>query len=227
MDSCMIFYDFYFLICLGKGSGSLIGGFLMNGFGTRPTYQIFAVVCLIFGILYFLFNIMYLKKRPQVEGNDIVKKKPKDKPLDNGVNNINNDIFTINSDPINSSKNKNINTITEKMKIETNKELYVLNGEDNLGFDKELTVKTLHNVKVKDNNLDSIEQMPEVKEKLAKLKISNVNTLNETDKHDTSTIDDGCSIGVMDPTFENKTCGECSITVEREPTTRQEVNENH
>ncbi|KAK0172204.1 hypothetical protein PV328_005551 [Microctonus aethiopoides] len=212
---------------VGKGSGSLIGGFLMNGFGTRPTYQIFAVVCLIFGIVYFLFNIMYLKKRPQVEGNDIVKKKPKDKPLDNGINNINNDKFTINSDPINSSINKNINTITEKMKIETNKELYVLNGEDNLGFDKELTVETLHNVKGKDNNLDSIEQMPEVKEKLAKLKISNVNTLNETDKHDTSTIDDGCSIGVMDPTFENKTCGECSITVEREPTTRQEVNENH
>ncbi|XP_011309592.1 uncharacterized protein [Fopius arisanus] len=62
---------------VGKGAGSLIGGYLMTAFGTRPTYQIFAVVCLITGLIYFFFNLFYLKKRPQVEGNDIVKKKPK------------------------------------------------------------------------------------------------------------------------------------------------------
>ncbi|KAK2582249.1 hypothetical protein KPH14_004595 [Odynerus spinipes] len=62
---------------VGKGSGSLIGGYLMKAFGTRPTYQIFAVISLVTGLMYFFFNLLYLKKRPQVEGNDIVKKKPK------------------------------------------------------------------------------------------------------------------------------------------------------
>lgn len=49
----------------------------MKFFGTRPTYQIFAVVTLVTGVMYFVFNATYLKKRPQLEGNDIVKKKPK------------------------------------------------------------------------------------------------------------------------------------------------------
>lgn len=49
----------------------------MKAFGTRPTYQIFAVISLVTGLIYFFFNALYLKKRPQVEGNDIVKKKPK------------------------------------------------------------------------------------------------------------------------------------------------------
>ncbi|XP_018396195.1 PREDICTED: uncharacterized protein LOC108774550 [Cyphomyrmex costatus] len=62
---------------VGKGSGSLIGGYLMKAFGTRPTYQIFSVVTLLTGIIYFIFNVTYLKKRSQIEGNDIVKKKPK------------------------------------------------------------------------------------------------------------------------------------------------------
>ncbi|XP_016840927.1 major facilitator superfamily domain-containing protein 6 isoform X1 [Nasonia vitripennis] len=62
---------------VGKGSGSLIGGYLMKAFGTRPTYQIFSVVSLVVGLIYFFFNLLYLSKQPQVEGNDIVKKKPK------------------------------------------------------------------------------------------------------------------------------------------------------
>lgn len=65
------------LIFIGKGSGSLIGGYLMKGFGTRPTYQIFAVVTFVTGIIYFIFNATYLKKRPQLEGNDIIKQRPK------------------------------------------------------------------------------------------------------------------------------------------------------
>lgn len=65
------------LIFIGKGSGSLIGGYLMKTFGTRPTYQIFAMITLVTGIIYFIFNMTYLKKRPQFEGNDIVKKKSK------------------------------------------------------------------------------------------------------------------------------------------------------
>ncbi|XP_034947864.1 uncharacterized protein [Chelonus insularis] len=69
---------------VGKGSGSLVGGFIMKAIGTRNTYRIFAVVSIITGIIYFFFNALYLKKRPQVEGNDIVKKEPKKKTM-NGI----------------------------------------------------------------------------------------------------------------------------------------------
>ncbi|XP_043461287.1 uncharacterized protein LOC122497923 [Leptopilina heterotoma] len=54
---------------VGKSSGGLIGGFLMGGVGTRPTYQIFGVASLLIGLVYYMFNATYLKKRRQVEEN--------------------------------------------------------------------------------------------------------------------------------------------------------------
>ncbi|XP_014276523.1 uncharacterized protein [Halyomorpha halys] len=45
---------------VGKGAGSLIGGYLMEAVGTRPTYQIFSAVTLLTGCLYFLFNRFYI-----------------------------------------------------------------------------------------------------------------------------------------------------------------------
>ena len=54
--------------------GSLIGGFLMKAFGTRQTFQIFAVATLITGFCYFLFNILYLSKKSRDESNEIGKK---------------------------------------------------------------------------------------------------------------------------------------------------------
>lgn len=73
----------------GKGAGSLIGGYLMNAFGTRPTYRIFAVVMLITGVIYFIFNATYLRKRSLIEGNDIVKKKPRSTDDNCGKQNTN------------------------------------------------------------------------------------------------------------------------------------------
>lgn len=62
----------------------MIGGFLIKAVGTRPTYQIFAAVTFFMGVVYFFFNILYLQKH-QVEGNDIVKKKPKKIQQLNGI----------------------------------------------------------------------------------------------------------------------------------------------
>ncbi|XP_073990994.1 uncharacterized protein [Rhodnius prolixus] len=45
---------------VGKGAGSLAGGFLMESVGTRPTYQIFAAVTLLTGCIYYLFNKFYI-----------------------------------------------------------------------------------------------------------------------------------------------------------------------
>lgn len=46
----------------------------MKAFGTRPTYQIFACAAVVTGCAYFLFNKLYLMKRPRREANDICKK---------------------------------------------------------------------------------------------------------------------------------------------------------
>lgn len=115
----------------------------MTAFGTRPTYQIFAVVCLITGLIYFFFNLCYLKKRPQMEGNDIIKKAPKDKLQ------ISNAIDT-------SAKNE-----AKKMEAMEGKENTAFNGEFTMGNFNETpsakTLETANNAK----NLDSIERMPD------------------------------------------------------------------
>ena len=115
----------------------------MKAFGTRPTYQIFAVITLVTGLLYLLFNLTYLAKRPQVEGNDIVKKKPKVKPqpaVENGdleASKANKEKeIAIGSDPyiiddieaINNAKNLDI---IESVNIEENEDEQCKDNSDN------------------------------------------------------------------------------------------------
>ena len=57
---------------VGRGIGSLIGGYLMKWLGsgsqdkttgTRVTLRVFAVAALVTALLYFLFNIFYIRRR--------------------------------------------------------------------------------------------------------------------------------------------------------------------
>lgn len=68
----------------------------MTGFGTRTTFQIFAVFTLFMGCLYYFFNRFYISKLPKGETNEICKKEPKklqevclavidEKQLSNGI----------------------------------------------------------------------------------------------------------------------------------------------
>lgn len=43
----------------------MFGGYLMKMVGTRPTYQIFSAVTLATGIIYYLFNRLYIVKKTQ------------------------------------------------------------------------------------------------------------------------------------------------------------------
>ncbi|XP_068626476.1 uncharacterized protein [Battus philenor] len=61
---------------VGKGAGSLIGGYLMKFVGTRPTYQIFAIATFLTGCVYYLFNKFYIGKRARDDKNDLCKKTP-------------------------------------------------------------------------------------------------------------------------------------------------------
>ncbi|KAJ8941442.1 hypothetical protein NQ318_016074 [Aromia moschata] len=58
---------------VGKGVGSLIGGYLIKPIGIRHTFQTFAVMVTVVGIIYCAFYHLYLKKNPS-QGTDITKK---------------------------------------------------------------------------------------------------------------------------------------------------------
>lgn len=117
----------------GKGSGSLIGGYMMKAFDTRPTYRIFAVACTITGLLYFLFNKFYLRKILQVEGNDIVKKKtPVSEP--GGLEETD---LTSMSKMKEINNEKDINSKDETIPIKTSALKYYSSAEENNAKNKE------------------------------------------------------------------------------------------
>ncbi|XP_065345528.1 uncharacterized protein LOC135943061 [Cloeon dipterum] len=58
---------------VGRGAGSLIGGFMIKAIGTRPTYQFFAAACAAFAAAYYLFHKYYTQRRPTRQMNDISK----------------------------------------------------------------------------------------------------------------------------------------------------------
>lgn len=193
------------LIFAGKGSGSLIGGYLMSNFGTRPTYQIFAVVTLVTGIIYFIFNATYLKKRSQLEGNDIVKKKPKK------VN-----------EQDSSEKHTNDISLDEKPQSERIDDKSNTMEHDNEGFLKEesqnnkkanLTqIEAVRNAR----NIDEIEQSPKHEDKLSTK--SNVIQM----KIEESDMQESCFIN---PNFETDNLDQTKITVENGQSTSQ--NDKH
>lgn len=191
------------LIFTGKGSGSLIGGYLMSNFGTRPTYQIFAVMTLVTGIIYFIFNATYLKKRSQLEGNDIVKQKPKK------VN-----------EQDSSEKHTNDISLDEKPQSERINDKSNTMEHDNEGFLKEesqnnkntnLTqIEAIRNAR----NIDEIEQSP-IRRHEDKLSTQS-NAIQM--KIEESDVQESC---FTNPNFETDNLDQTKITVENEQSTSQ------
>ncbi|CAH1964467.1 unnamed protein product [Acanthoscelides obtectus] len=64
---------------VGKGIGSLVGGYLIHPIGIRHTFQLFAGTTLVIGIVYFCFYHLYMKQHPS-QGTDITKKDVKQSP---------------------------------------------------------------------------------------------------------------------------------------------------
>nr|CAI5848679.1 unnamed protein product [Callosobruchus analis] len=58
---------------VGKGIGSLVGGYLIHPIGIRHTFQLFSGTTLVIGIIYVGFYHLYMKKHPS-QGTDITKK---------------------------------------------------------------------------------------------------------------------------------------------------------
>ncbi|VEN58323.1 unnamed protein product [Callosobruchus maculatus] len=58
---------------VGKGIGSLVGGYLIHPIGIRHTFQLFSGTTLVIGMVYFGFYHVYMKKHPS-QGTDITKK---------------------------------------------------------------------------------------------------------------------------------------------------------
>ena len=181
----------------------------MKAFGTRPTYRIFAVVTLITGIMYYIFNVAYLKKRPQVEGNDIVKKKPKNVEKQNGLES---GIIEIDLEEKKRSRGEN-------EKNESNN----LTGIDNQAFIREQdgvnkcsgesqrtnNIEAINNAK----NLDKIEKMPsdESKKKFGAKRLKKMQT-DERDRAKECSKQNGSA----NPSLESDRF-RCNVTVEKQP----------
>ncbi|KAG7205834.1 hypothetical protein KM043_007775 [Ampulex compressa] len=182
---------------VGKGSGSLIGGYLMKAFGTRPTYQIFAVVSLVTGIIYFLFNVTYLRRRPQVEGNDIVKKKPK--KLE-GQNGLDAGFIEIGLDekkrPEAGVRNGDLAGENEVASVERQRE-----GAASMSLEAAKNAR----------NLDKIERMPleEATRTSSLTKRTRTSNQRESEKARPN--------GLANPSYEEEEGGECAVTIESRP----------
>ncbi|XP_057330117.1 uncharacterized protein LOC130670705 [Microplitis mediator] len=185
---------------VGKGAGSLMGGFIMKAVGTRPTYQIFSVVSLVSGLIYFFFNMCYLQKRPQVEGNDIVKKEPK-KSVENGVN-------------LGEKNNKN------ELNIKYNKSK---KGNENGGLKKniEINLKAIEAAangskaaEAEAQDVDVIKRMPEENPKIKKNKNKKLKNSNEMNLNKIDTRDGATNPGFLDDRNDES---QCNVTVEKVP----------
>lgn len=200
---CCNKYAFVILIFVGKGSGSLIGGYLMKGFGTRPTYQIFAVVTLVTGIIYFIFNVAYLKKRPQLEGNDIIKQRPKKTNEHDNPEKHTNDI-SLDEKPrskrINNKSNNKNNTINYENKGFLKEESQNKKNIDELNLTQ---IEVIRNAR----NIDGIEQKPIRKHKELTAKKNAIQTKIEKGNCFTN------------PNLETDNLDQSKITVENEQST--------
>ncbi|XP_053978995.1 uncharacterized protein LOC128876555 [Hylaeus volcanicus] len=194
---------------VGKGSGSLIGGYLMKAFGTRPTYRIFAVVTLITGMMYYIFNVAYLKKRPQVEGNDIVKKKPKKVENQNGVESGIIEIGLEEKQRSNEEKEKGSNDLDG---IDNQS---FANEQENTKFSKEEERQPANNIELVNNakNLNKIEKAEDKSRK--KFGAKRINK-TETDERDRAK-DSFKQNGTTNPSFESDDQNRSNVTVESQP----------
>lgn len=193
---------------VGKGSGSLIGGYLMTGFGTRPTYQIFAVITLVTGIIYFIFNATYLRKRSQLEGNDI-KQKPKKINEQNSSKKYTNDI-----------------NLEEKPQSERISDKSNMIENDNKGFQKEES----QNNKKNELNLTEIEAIKnarninEIEQNSIKKHENKLSTKSDAiqKKIEESDMQESC---FTNPNFETDNLDQNKITIENEQNTSR--NDKH
>ncbi|XP_012265072.2 uncharacterized protein LOC105691281 [Athalia rosae] len=207
---------------VGKGSGSLIGGYLMKSVGTRPTYQILGGMSCITGIVYFLFNRLYLRKRPQVEGNDIVKKKPKKR-----------DAEVADQGPVELTEKSGYKEKEEK------RDDKISYGSENKAFSNDGTDKIkseVSDIQTQDSeakeieaiknakNLDRIEKIDEVENTEVIGKNKNELAVEKTGTDDTSNCKKNLQNGSTNLAYETEQdtdAGKCNVTIEKEPDERK------
>lgn len=173
------------------------------------TYRIFAVASLVTGIIYFIFNVTYLKKHSQLEGNDIKKKKPKKIDEQDSPEKHTNDI-SLDEKPQNERINNKNNTMENDNKGFLKEESQSNKKTDELNLTQ---IETIRNAR----NIDETDQNPIRKheDKLA----TKSNTIQT--KIEESDTQESCFIN---PNFEID-LNQSKITVENDPSTSQ--NDKH
>lgn len=54
-------FSFLFILCVGKGSGAFLGGYVISLSTTRLSFRYFGIFSGVFGIIYFLINKVWLE----------------------------------------------------------------------------------------------------------------------------------------------------------------------
>ena len=57
----ILIFSLYFF--LGKGAGSLVGGYMYHHFGARKTFRLFSIANMFSAIAFFIFHLMYIRRR--------------------------------------------------------------------------------------------------------------------------------------------------------------------
>jgi len=173
----------------------------MKAFGTRPTYRIFAIVTLITGLIYFIFNATYLKKRNKsLEDNT----KPQSIDMQDNPARHTNDINLhkeslderVKGSKKNSVNNNGINNegfLEESQDIKLSKEVNEQNSSE--------IVETIENAK----NAERIVRIPyeKYKDRIPK---------SNTTKNQKSNMQENC----FTPCFKTDNTNQCEIIVENE-----------
>lgn len=68
---------------VGRALGSVVGGYLFESFGSRASYQIWAIVCLVAGTIYTALHMVYLKGKEQ-RRREALKLSKTNKDMTNG-----------------------------------------------------------------------------------------------------------------------------------------------
>ena len=144
--------------------------------------------------MYYMFNVFYLKKRPQVEGNDIVKKEPKKTKQQSDLENGSVEIGL---------KEKKQNQDKEKIAQGYDNKAY---SEDQMKIESakpsSKDIEALNNAK----NLDKIE------------KISESGHQPEEKKMQDKTVSKKDNNGITNPALEDKSEDDKhNVTIEKEP----------
>jgi len=185
----------------------------MKAFGTRPTYRIFSVITLITGVIYFIFNATYLKKRKK-SLEDKAKTKSQSIDLQDSPGKHANDI-NLHEEPLDErvkeDKKNSTNGINNEGFLKESQDIKLSKETNEQNFPQ--IVETIENAK----NTERTERTPYEKYE-DKVPKSNITQM----RNRKSNMQESC---FTNPCFKTDNTNQCEIMVENEQINDKRINQ--